>query len=172
MKKIISLGLIAISISLFTACKKDSDNGGGGSNYYVKANVGGTDKNYTSNPMAVELNTGGVYSIAVEAGKESASPEGLGFQITQNNTAIAAGTYNENSSDYTIIASFNPGSSDVSAIFGAGLNPFSSHPLQIVISNISDKEVSGTFSGEFYDNSGTGTDSLLITNGEFKVPIQ
>jgi hypothetical protein len=171
MKKIISLSLIAISIFLFTACKKDSSNGGG-SNYYVKANVGGTDKNYTSNPMAVIINTSGVYSLAIAGGAGGSSLEGLAFQINPNSGPVTAGTYDESSGDYAIAATYNPGTSDVSAIFGAGLNPFSSHPLQIVISNISDKEVSGTFSGEFYDNSGTGTDSLLVTNGEFKVPVQ
>jgi len=169
MKKFISLSLIVISISLFTACKKDSS--GGGSNYYVKANVGGTDKNYTSNPMAVIINTSGSYSLAISGGAGGSSLEGLALQINSNTGPVTAGTYDENSNDYAIGAVYNPNSSDVSAIFGAGLK-LSSHPLQIIISNISDKEVSGTFSGEFYDNSGTGTDSLLVTNGEFKVPIQ
>ncbi|HVX24835.1 MAG TPA: hypothetical protein VHB70_00735 [Parafilimonas sp.] len=171
MKKTLSISIFSFLLISFAACKKDS---GGSSGYYVKANVGGTQKNYTSTPLGIVQNDGGSYSLTIEAGAGGSSLEGLALEINQTSGAIAAGTYDELSggSNYAIASTYNPGSSDVSAIFGAGLKLPTSQPLQIVITSISNSQVSGTFSGEYYDNSGTGTDSLLVSNGSFNVPIQ
>lgn len=171
MKKFSSLLLVCFSILFFAACKKDSDNG---PTYYIKANIGGTEKTYSAIPIAVQINQGGTYSLAISAAANANSSEGLGLQINKTSGPITAGTYSDasNSNDYVIAGIYNPGTSDISAIFGAGLKISVSAPLNIVISEITDSKVSGTFSGEFYNNSGTGTDSLLITNGNFNIPIQ
>ena len=171
MKKL-SFFLLAFFTVLFFSCKKDSSSSGSSSNYYIKATVGGTQKNYTSNPLVTIINQSNIYSMSLSAGAGGTSLEGLALQITQNNTPILAGTYLESGTTYTIAGDYNPGSTDVSAIFGAGLNPLSAQPLQITISQLSDKIVSGTFSGEFYSNSGVGSDSLLVANGSFNLPIK
>ena len=98
--------------------------------------------------------------------------EGLGLQITQNGTAISTGTYTQGLGTYILAGVYNPGTNDVTAIYGAGLKLPTSAPLQIIILTLTATEVSGTFSGMFYDNSGVGTDSLLISNGSFNLPIQ
>ncbi len=170
MKKSILLSVFLIFTFFFFSCKKDSDSKNS-STYYIKATIGGTEKTYTSNPLVTVINTGTVYSIALSAGAGGSSLEGLGFQITQNLKPITAGTYIETgTNEYTIAGDYNPGTTDVSAIFGAGFKPFTSHPLQIVISTLNDATVSGTFSGEFFSNSGNGSDSLLISNGSFNLP--
>lgn len=171
MKKINILYLVGFLLIAFSACKKETS--GGDSGYYIKANVGGTDKNYTSTPMAITLNSGGVYSLSLAAGAGGTSGEGLSFQITQNDAPVTAGTYSEGGSgDYVVGGVYNPGTTDLAEMFGAGMHYPVSHPLQIVITNITDKKVSGTFSGEFFDNSGVGSESLMITNGSFNLPIQ
>lgn len=171
MRKINFLYLIVLLLISVTACKKET--GSSDSGYYIKANVGGTDKNYTSTPMSITINSGGVYSLSLAASAGGTSGEGLSFQITQNGAPITTGTYSESGSgDYTIAGVYNPGTTDLAEMFGAGMHFSPSVPLQITIINISDKKVSGTFSGEFFDNSGMGSESLIITNGSFNLPIQ
>lgn len=172
MKKINSLLFVCLSFLFFAACSKD-DNSGGGPKYFIKANVGGTAKTFSANPLVVKINQSGTYSLSMSAGAGGSSLEGMALQINQTSGPITAGTYNETLlGDYVIAATYNPNTSDVSAIYGAGLKISTTAPLQIVISSITDSEVSGTFSGEFFDNSGVGSNSLLITSGEFKLPVQ
>lgn len=173
MKKINSILLVCLSFLFFAGCSKD-DNSGGGNNYFIKANIGGTAKTFSATPLVVKINQAGTYSLSMSAGAGGGSLEGLALQINQTSGPIAAGTYSDDagSSDYVVAATYNPNSSDVAAIFGAGLKISTTAPLQIVISSITDSQVTGTFSGEFFDNSGTGSNSLLITNGEFSLPVQ
>jgi hypothetical protein len=171
MKKISSLLIICSTILFFASCKKDS--GSGGSNYYIKANIGGTEKTFTSTPLVIKFDQTGAYSISLSAGAGGSSLESLGLQIEQSSGPITAGTYSDDgNSDAVVGGAYNPGSTDVSDIYGAGLQISSTAPLKVTISEISDTKVSGTFSGEFFDNSGTGSNSLMITNGEFNLPIQ
>ena len=65
MRKINSLYLVCLFLISFAACKKDSGSGGS-SNYYIKANIAGTEKNYTSTPMAIAINQGGTYSLSMD----------------------------------------------------------------------------------------------------------
>jgi hypothetical protein len=159
--------LFCLLIVSLAACNKDG--GSGGSNYYMKANIGGTEKTYTTMPLAMRFNQNDTYVLSMSAGAN----EGLGLQITQTGTPLTTTQYLQSGSgNYVIAGVYNPGTADVTAIFGAGLKYPTSVPLQIVISNLTSSEVSGTFSGMYYNNSGVGTDSILITNGSFSLPIQ
>lgn len=158
---------VCLLLVLFTACSKDS--GGGEPGYFMKATIGGTEKNYVSVPAALHINQNGTDILSMTAGAN----EGLGLQITQTGAFITAGTYTQSSTGNPIVAGiYNPGTLDPSAIFGAGIKFPTSAPLQIVISTLTATQVTGTFSGMYYDNSGIGTDSLLISNGSFNLPIQ
>lgn len=174
MQKIYFFGLICLSLIFFTACKKNSGNGN--SPYYIKATIGGTEKKYIFDAY-VEVNIaassiGTTYSYLMYAGAGGSSLEGLGFQINDT-TPLITRTYDQTlgAGDYIITSNYNPGTSNLSEIFGAGLKLTTSRPLQIVITNISNTQIAGTISGEFYSNAGAGTDSLLITNGSFNLPM-
>lgn len=159
--------LACLLVIAFAACSKDSGNDN--PKYYMKASIGGSEKTYVSVPVALHMNQNGTDILSMSAGAN----EGLGLQITQTGAVITVGTYTQSGTGNPIIAGiYNPGTTDATAIFGAGLKFPTSAPLQIVISTLTTAEVSGTFSGMFYDNSGTGTDSLMITNGSFNLPIQ
>ena len=159
--------IVCLLIISLSACNKDG--GSGGSQYYMKATIGGTEKTYTTVPLAMRFDQNSTYVLSMSAG----AYEGMGLQITQTGTPLTTGQYTQGGSgNYVIAGVYNPGTADVTAIFGAGLKYPTSVPLQIVISSLTPSEVSGTFSGMYYNNSGVGTDSMLITNGSFSLPIQ
>jgi len=158
--------LVCLFIISLAACNKDG--GSGGSNYYMKANIGGTEKTYTTAPLAMQFNQNDTYVLSMSAGAN----EGLGLQITQTGTPLTTNQYISGSGNYVVAGVYNPGTADVTAIYGAGLKYPTSLPLQIVISSFTSSEVSGTFSGMYYNNSGIGPDSMLITNGSFSLPVQ
>src|SRR5436305_11689079 len=153
MKKISSLLLVCLSLLFFASCNKSS---GGGSNYYIKANIDGTEKTYTTNPLVVSINQNSYYSLAVSAGSANSSSEGISLQITQNSGAITSGTYIDGTAgaSYTLGGDYNPGTTDIAKIYGAGLQLSTTAPLTITITQLTNSQVSGTFSGEFFDNSG------------------
>jgi len=172
MKKIGSLLIICFSILFFVGCKKDSVNSSS-SAYYMKATIGGTAKVFTFNPNVIKFDVGGTSSLAFNAAIGSTSLEGLALQITRSPGTITAGTYTDGgNNDYVVGGTYNPGSNDLSAIYGAGMKISVTAPLKVVITQITASKVTGTFNGEFFDNSGSGSKSLLITNGEFNLPIQ
>ena len=170
MKKITSLLFVCSSLLFFASCKKDS---GDGTNYYIKANIDGTEKTYNSTPLAFSVNQSGTYSLAMSASAGTGSSEGLALQINQSSNPITATTYTDGTGgDYALGGDYNPGTTDVSKLYGAGLQLSTTAPLTITITQITSSQVSGTFSGEFFDNSGAGSNSIMITNGEFSLPIQ
>lgn len=171
MKKISSIIFICFSVLFFASCKKDS---GSGTNYYMKATIDGTEKTYSSTPLALSVNQSGTYILSMSASASAGSSEGLGLQITQSSGPIAAGTYTDGASgvSYLLSGVYNPGTVNSSDIYGAGIQLSATSPLTITITNVSTSAVSGTFSGEFFDNSGAGTNSIMITDGSFNLPIQ
>ncbi|MBV9962775.1 MAG: hypothetical protein JO072_11050 [Parafilimonas sp.] len=173
MKKISSVLFVCLSLLFFASCKKSS---GGGSNYYIKANVDGTEKTYTSTPLAFTINQSGTYSLnmSASASKDTSSYEGLSLQINQSGAPVTAGTYIDGTSgaNYVLAGIYNPGTSNLSSIFAAGAQLSTTAPFTITITSISSSQVSGTFNGEYFDNDGFGSNSVIITNGEFSLPIQ
>jgi len=170
MKTFIALLLIYFSSLFFAACKKNSDSK---PTYYMKADIGGTEKTYATNAEATRSGLGRFYFLTMRAIAGNNSSEGLILSIEQLIDTFTTGTYTERASnDYDVTGTYNPGSSDPSAVFETdGLLGALGMPLKITISEISDTQVAGTFSGEFFGRNGSDSNSILITDGEFNLPI-
>jgi hypothetical protein len=64
-----------------------------------------------------------------------------------------------------------PASQDPAKIYSAGLQDGNNPKLQVTITTITATNVSGTFSGTFYDNDGDGPGTAAVTEGKFNLPL-
>ena len=170
MKKTVWL-LALTPLLFFASCKKDSDSVPENN---IKANINDTAKTFSYAATATYIGTGSPYSLVLYAGMGSSSMEGVTLSISQNGTPITPGTYTQSggSGIYTIGGVYNPGTTVTADIYGAGFNVGADPQFSITISSISATNVSGTFSGAFYDNSGFGVKKKVFSNGQFNLAIQ
>lgn len=129
----------------------------------------------TTTQVFTALNVGG-FQIASNGGNV---PE-FQFYISKNdNSAITAGTYNENgflsANGYNIEIDYQMVNPDKSlTIYNTSSNkiPPANPPFTIIITSISSKRIKGTFSGQLTDDSQGTTVTKVITEGVFDEPIQ
>ncbi|HYH13915.1 MAG TPA: hypothetical protein VD794_01760 [Flavisolibacter sp.] len=180
MRKLLSI--LTLSIVLLS-CKKDSSdsNNGGSSTYYLKCKIDGTSREFKYYPMAKILDYGNLGGLQLSlTANESENPTtlvGLNLSIIFMKGRPEVKTYKESDAtfDYTVGGVYNPGSMTV--VYGAGLNTSLTSPLSITFTSITDKEMTGTFHGAFYENNNTtgdisSTKHVKITEGQFKLPIK
>ena len=151
---------------------------GGGGGYYLKAKVGGTQKNFNNlaTLMISELMPG-VVSVNIIGGFSATSLEGVNLGINfSNGGTFSAGTYSENSGslEYVVGGVYNPGSQTIT--YGAGIHPNPEIPLEIKITSLDSKEAKGSFKGSFFkldiNNPGAPqTEYINITEGEFFLKV-
>ncbi|HVS96556.1 MAG TPA: hypothetical protein VHE54_08710 [Puia sp.] len=166
--------VLAASLALLVvSCKKSKPSSSSNS---ITADMNDTAKTFNVNAGAQLLDLGGYTALSIYGNATSAQDlEGLNLSInnTPGNKPIVAGTYTENSTDFSVGAVYNPGSNVI--VYGAGVIPNPTHPLTITITSIDKNSVKGTFSGDFiYTNTATGTfgtDVKTFTNGQFNVQM-
>ena len=154
--------------------------GGTGSGYYIKFKKDGTQKTFTSYPMAkiISFQGAGLTSLALTAGvNPSTTLEGINVGINFfNGTAPQTGTYSEDdaSLDYGVAGVYNPNSTTI--VYAAGIYTPSAKPLVVKILTKTATEMTGTFEGAFYKQDvSTATfysEYYMLTEGEFKLKIQ
>ncbi|MEO8765709.1 MAG: hypothetical protein ABI416_15520 [Ginsengibacter sp.] len=169
MKKILSCSAIICLCFLFVSCKKDKNEN---TDYYISAKVGGELVTYKTNAVAVKEQTDTIYNLALTAFGDVTTGQQFYLQIAQVNNPITAGTYVDAGDDaLLVVGGYNPGTTDDSKIFAAGLQVDSNPRLQITISSLTSTNVSGTFSGTYYDNGGDGPGIVAVTDGKFNLQL-
>ena len=167
--KILFLGAVIFSVFAISSCKKKSDNPST-SGYYVKFKLDGTDKQYTETTAAVFTTTLPLYSCAMIGEKLISGTvyEGMGITIF-NDAAIAANvTYTD-----ALVASI--GAPQASLLYTDATGAQSSSAIasspnvNVVITSMDDKTVTGTFSGNIV-NTTDFTTSHAVTEGQFHLP--
>ena len=173
MKKISWLLAIVCFPLLITSCKKDNSVDEN-TDYYLSAKVGGTLKTYKALTYAIKVQMDTMYTIALNASATEGSPEQLFLIIGRANQPIATGTFTdegEANQGLVVASGYNPGTSDDANIYAAGLQVDNNPRLTITITTLTDKTISGTFSGTYYDHGGDGTGTIAVTEGSFHLPV-
>jgi hypothetical protein len=155
----------------FASCKKEN-NDPDNSDYYISAKVDGVQKTYKTNTVAVKLQVDTIYSIGLSAHANATSEESFVLNIAQVNKPITTDTYiDSGADDLIVVGGYNPGTTDDTKVYGAGLQVDANPRLKITISTLTDKNVSGTFSGTYYDDGGDGSAIIAVTEGKFNLPL-
>jgi hypothetical protein len=171
MKKFLSYSAVICLFFIFVSCKKDK-NDTNSTDYYMSAKVDGVQKTYKLNAIAVKLQVDTIYSIGLNAYGDTTSKEQFFLNIGQTNKAITTGTYiDADADDLAVVGGYNPGTTDETKLYGAGFQTDNNPRLTITISTLTSTNVSGTFSGTYYDDGGDGTNIIAVTEGKFNLPL-
>jgi hypothetical protein len=170
MKKAFSYTAFICLLFIFTSCKKEKNDNN--TDYYMSAKVDGVQKTYKSNTIAIKLQIDTVYSIGFSAYGDTTTGERFFLDIGQINKPITTGTYVDAAADeLLVVGGYNPGTTDETKLYGAGLQIDSNPRLTITISTLTSTNVSGTFTGTYYDDGGDGTNIIAVTEGKFNLPL-
>jgi hypothetical protein len=189
MKKTISTLMVALVLftSALVSCSKTGDKpstGGTGdtsvhypppppppvSSYYMKMKIDGVQENFTI-AQAAKQEDNGTFTLVVGGVKDSTSTEELDLVVSSSST-VGTGEYTEGQHDnYGIIALYAPANATDQQVFYGGVTPTPNAPVKITITQITDTQVKGTFSGTYYDQQGAGPNKKAITDGEFTAQI-
>lgn len=177
MKKIYLFALALIV--LFTGCQKESGNSAG--EYYVSFSVNGTAKKYTGYTFGHTEIVGTDAELQV-VGTTSTTTFDNYMGIYLNNYpgsgTFTTGEYTDASTSFTLLATYESGGKSYEAgqsvAEDAAANSITiANHFKTTITQINDKTIRGTFSGDFYENGDVQTGAKIsITNGEFYVKFQ
>ncbi|MEO6290497.1 MAG: hypothetical protein ABIO76_11275, partial [Ginsengibacter sp.] len=133
---------------------------------YFRVKINGVLTNFNANLLGDPSTLfSGYNTIAISGDASAISTEHL--DITINNiAAITTGTYSQGFGlSFGTSRYYDP-------VSGQGYQPSSTNstpPLAIIVTNITSNRIMGTFSAQYYDFNGTGTNAKQFTNGEFNV---
>jgi hypothetical protein len=170
MKKSFSYSVLICLPFIFASCKKPN-NDTNSTDYYMSAKVGGEQKTYKINPVAVKLQLDTVYAIGLTAYGNVTTGEYFFLDVTTNKPIVTDTYIDAGANDLVVIGGYNPGTTDGTKVYGAGLQTDNNPPLQITISILTATNVSGTFSGTYYNNGGDGPGIIAVTEGKFNLPL-
>ena len=160
---------------LIASCGKEKSGEEDLGQYYLKCKIDGVDKTFNHSAAAVEQDLGGgtmSYSVFGKADADPNNLQSLGLTI-QLSVPFAKGTYKETDAtvDYFLAGIYNPNTVDPNMIYASRYSE--TDPLQITYTDITSTTISGTFKGTLFINStDPNTDSVIISNGQFKVKLQ
>lgn len=152
----------------FVGCKNDDDADGGSGNYFMKATVGGAEHNFSNDLRAswVEgktfLNITGYHDNSF-----------ITITLMNDSKRATAGQYTlDDASGFQILSIYSPngGQENYTASHGTVWDD----QFQINITDINDKTVKGSFSGDLVIGGGGATVAkrIKIENGTFNVPFK
>lgn len=176
-KSLVKWRLVVVLLLLVAACGKEESTQENSSQYFIKCKIDGVDKTFNVNAVAQKENLGDSstgYSIFGKATKDASSIENLGFGI-QIYIPFKTGTYKETppTTDFYVGGVYNPNTTSSTGIYRNNAYD-DSDPFQITFTGVSATELSGTFKGKLYLNNDSipYSDSVIISNGSFKVKMQ
>ena len=143
--------------------------------YYLKCKIDGVDKTFNYSAVATQQELGDGKTSYSVFGKATATPdnlESLEFSILFS-VPFAKGTYKETdpTDDYLLGGIYNPNTTDPGKIYASRNDE--GDPLQVTFNEITTTTLSGTFKGKLFMNStDPNADSVIISNGQFKVKLQ
>jgi len=153
-----------------TSCKKDKND----DSVHLKCKVDGVEKTFNTSTTAGLTNENG-FSILTVFGSSAASSsaEHLILYISKTEGTVTTGTYTVDGENYSVQGVFNTGTSGgVSYVGGNEINTSeTSNALKIIVTQIDDKTVRGTFSGEFYEDGDDSNPKKVISEGSFYVNL-
>jgi hypothetical protein len=150
--------------------------------YFVTCNVDGVAKSFNADAGATKTTTTWNFTIldfkglVSLAGSETIS---IGIDNSLSADSIVAGTYTDTSTRFSLEAIYV---SDAAVTYDAGTTlaaasgakgaPVITNHLTTTITSISNGEIKGTFSGDFYYNNDLNGTKKSITNGTFYVKVK
>lgn len=167
----------AALIICFLSCEKSKEDDG---SYFIKATINSTEINFREQAKALISHGDLTGSIVMSADKEkdALGPSNLILRFVNNNTAIKKGTYTQTSNNglHFITSTYNPGGDAIYYVYEAGINHKAQPPLTLTITELTNNIISGSFSGAYYHSLPNDTlhftDSVIITNGSFRLPFR
>lgn len=157
----------------FSSCKKDKIDVGS-ANSYMSFKIDGVQKNYKAKAVAASELINDVYGLGLSAYERDSSLDMFSLYIAQKNKTITAGTYVDpgpNDDSLVVVGVYNPGTSEDAKTYAAGMQEDNNPRLHVTITSKTDKKISGTFYGTFYDNGGDGPGIAACTDGKFSLPL-
>ncbi|RFM27191.1 hypothetical protein [Deminuibacter soli] len=162
--------LSAFALTALTSCKKDEEVISVRS--YIKATLNGKQLNFSSMSTATSISFDKDYMLSVIGiDTTTTQPSAITLRLTSSNP-ISEGTYTS-LTPANATGIFNLGDS-LSKVFETGIAEKAVHPFSMKITSLTEREVKGTFEGEFNSiGYATGdTSKLIFTKGEFDVLVQ
>jgi hypothetical protein len=162
-------------VLLFSACTKSN------SDYFLKCTIDGTTKTFNFQSIARRNAGNGFASVEAGGFNRQGSEENIGFIIINQPSAnpIVAGTYTDNSSTFEILATYSLGANGPDYEAGATVRENATtsgvtlnRPFSITVTSITNDEVRGRFTGDFYLNGEPQAARKIITDGEFYLKLQ
>ena len=161
---------IILSVS-FLSCKKEAT---GISSGTLSAVIDGKEKLFQFSPIAMRINGSPNYQLILMGynGTSGVNTDFLNFSL-QGTKEITTGTYSEATTPGNNIVFLTYGE-----FIGGAMNTYSTgvgstKPLTFTISSIDTKSVQGSFSGDIYLRTGTGTlVKRSLTDGKFNLNFQ
>lgn len=130
-----------------------------------RATIDGVVTNFNVNLTSDTTPLFGGYTIAVEGDASATTGEHLDFTVNSL-SPITAGTYLQPFGlTFATSRYYDP-------VSGQGYQPSeanSSPQLSVIVTSVSGNRIVGTFSAQYFDLNGTGTNSKQFTNGVFNV---
>lgn len=184
--RLFTFGLL---VCLMASCSKNTDkpanpgNGNGNGNgqnppptsatYYVKMKLDDVQQSYTATVKAIRAEEDGTHMLQIQGIKGGGSTDEVDLLIFAPG-AVGQGQYKEgDQADYFIMGVYAPQNrTDDMGIYYGGIHLDAAAPFTINVTEITSTYVKGTFSGTFYDHEGEGENKVVISNGEFKAPLQ
>ncbi|HEY0047050.1 MAG TPA: hypothetical protein VGB44_10105 [Flavobacterium sp.] len=163
LKRIGKIGIVAMAL-VVASCSDDDDNGGGGGTpdgYFLTAKVDGNNYSNSEFFEPSVIMQGNMLMI------QSSNNSGDAFQIQIPNYN-GVGTYNSGNNDltqgyinYSDMLTI-PNMVSYTSVRGTG---------QVIITEVSDTEIEGTFTATAIENVENSTNDVAITDGKFRVEI-
>lgn len=171
MKRILTIVLLVFSVSAFVSCKKDSSNP---SSNYLQAKIDGEQKTFNSNLIGAKVDTSGVIGIGILgfASSDLTGPS-MSLDISKASGDITAGTYTQDYSneDLIVLGNYAPTVTSTTDAFTSALGENPESSMTITITTITSDRITGTFNGTWLNNNGDGPDKIVVTDGQFSVPL-
>jgi len=168
--KLFLIPLICIAALVVSCHKSGSDN----PSYYIRASVDGTAMSFSAKTLAGKFTNAGTTTLSITGAVSSSKNLGtiqLYILNVPGGKPIVAGTYSETDrTDFSMWGLYYPDSTNHVYQGGQLNNP--ANPFKITITSIDNTAVKGSFSGDYYFNTGTtipGPEKKTFTNGEFYV---
>jgi len=173
------LSFPAILLALLSlSCNKSHNTG---SAYYIKATIDGVSKNFSGNVFATSVANAQTNAVNINGLFSSSDGEGFNLAINSHapNVYITPGIYADTSSVYTIALTYAPSATATLYASGNLTSDSAAHNgvtiinhLKVAISEVTNSDITGSFSGDIFLNGNATSDKKTVTEGVFYAKFQ
>ncbi|HEU0110878.1 MAG TPA: hypothetical protein VFQ73_08385 [Flavisolibacter sp.] len=162
------LAVLALFLLLFSSCKKENDE----SKYYLKFKKDGTWITWKNalGELGPDLMDETKTNLGISA-RDEAMKDAFDISLQVDGSNLTTGTYSSDMYFMPILYLDNTTTNSMLGYHNSEPSPGRPDPLYVVtITSITDKEIKGTFTGNYITSIEDDTKVLEITEGEFFVP--